>query len=242
MRKWIRKILLIICIVVFCFSAYQLASTYLRYKQVNDDNNALRDSVVVEDEAFSVDFNKLKEMNEDTVAWLNVENYDASYVVMQSSDNDYYLRRNFEEEYSFAGTLFVDYLNNSDFTDFNTIIYGHNMRDNSMLGFLREYKDQNFYNEHRYVDIYVEGKQLRYEIFSVKEVDVATTNTYYIQGDDATKQTMIDEWKTTSLYDTGVDVSVNDHILTLSTCVDNLDDQYRWVINAKLVEEIPAES
>lgn len=238
MKKWIRKILLVVCIVVFCFSAYQLFSIYMKYKKVDDANKALHKNVVVEvDDELNVDFAKLKEMNADTIAWFDVENYDASYVIMQSEDNDFYLRRNFDKEYSFAGTLFMDYLNHSDFSDFNTILYGHNMRNGSMFGWLKNYKNQEFYNEHPYIDIYIEGKKLRYQVFSVKQVAVASTNTYYIeQGSDELKQAMIDEWMNTSLYSTGVEVGVDDKILTLSTCVESLDDNYRWVVNAKLIE------
>lgn len=242
MKNFIRKILLIICIIVFCFSAYKLLEIRNKYKEVDNLNNEIYSEVVEEkteeETPFKVDFDKLKELNSDSVAWFNIDNHFASYAVVQTTDNEYYLDHGFNKEYSFAGTLFVDYQNNSDFNDFNTIIYGHNMKNNSMFGFLNDYKSQSFYNQNPYIDLYLEnGIKYRYQVFSVKEANVLDTTTYYlVSGKSETKQAMIDEMINTSLYDTGVSVSVDDKILTLSTCVDSLNDQYRFVVNAKLIE------
>lgn len=242
MKEKIRKVLLIVCIVVFCYSAFQLYSIYNKYRVVRNQNKALESEVVEKNEedasTFHVDFDKLKSMNEDTVAWINIENTELSCVVMQTPDNDFYLRRNFDKEYSFAGTLFIDCSNKPDFSDFNTIMYGHNNRGNSMFGVLRNYrKDENYHIEHPYVDIYVDHKKMRYQIFSVKEVTLDSTLTYYIvENNEELQQNMINEWISTSMYDFGVEVNTSDKILTLSTCVDTLDDAYRFVVNAKLIE------
>lgn len=214
----------------------------MKYKAVDDNNNQIRNTIITdkkeeEDIPFTVDFAKLKEMNNDAVAWLNIEDTDISYAVVQAEDNDYYLHRNLQKEYSFAGTLFTDYQNSSDFSDFNTIIYGHNMKNGSMFGKLKKYKDVNYYNEHPYIDLFIDGQKLRYQVFSARDVDVTTTKTYYnVYGQSSLKQEMIDEWLSNTLYSTGVDVQPTDKVLTLSTCVDSLDDKYRFVVNAKLIE------
>ncbi|MFQ9922780.1 MAG: class B sortase [Beduini sp.] len=240
MKKYIRRILLVVCVIVFCFSAYQLFTIFMQYKTVDDNNAQIRNTVIPEkkeDVPFTIDFAKLKEINSDAVAWLNIEDTDISYAVVQAGDNDYYLHRNLQKEDSFAGTLFADYQNSSDFSDFNTIIYGHNMKNGSMFGKLKKYKDVNYYNEHPYIDLYIEGQKLRYQVFSARDVDVASTKTYYnVYGQSGLKQEMIDEWFSTALYSTEVEVTPEDQVITLSTCVDSLDDQYRFVVNAKLIE------
>ncbi len=240
MKKYIRPILISICAIVFCFSAYKLVTIFMQYREVDTNNAHIRNMVLPkqeEDVPFTVDFAKLKEINSDAIAWLNIEDTDISYAVVQASDNDFYLHRNLQKEYSFAGTLFADYQSNSDFSDFNTIIYGHNMKNGSMFGKLKKYKDIQFYNEHPYIDLYTETQTLRYQVFCVQDVDISTTKTYYnVRGQSSLKQEMIDEWYSQSLYSTGVEVTPEDHIITLSTCVDSLDEQYRFVVNAKLVE------
>ena len=113
------------------------------------------------------------------------------------------------------------------------------MKNGSMFGTLKKYKNEDYFNEHRYIDIYQENKQLRYEIFAARDIDVEKTFTYQINTpEQLIKQQLIDEAIVQTPYQTGVEVSADDHILTLSTCVDTSNYQYRFIVNAKLVEVI----
>ena len=90
-----------------------------------------------------VDFNGLKAINPEVIGWIQIEGTSISYPIMKGKDNDYYLKHTFEGNYNAAGSIFIDYTNNSNFEDCNTIIYGHNMKNGSMFGLLRKhFKDR----------------------------------------------------------------------------------------------------
>lgn len=240
MKEKIRKIALLICILIFLFSGYQLINIFKTYRNIDETNKEIKQTVVEEtQEKFSVDFKSLNAINSDIIGWINIDGTDISYAIAHYSDNDFYLKRDIYKNSSKAGTIFTDYQNATDFSDFNTIIYGHNMKNGSMFGTLKKYKNEDYFNEHRYIDIYQENKQLRYEIFAARDIDVEKTLTYQINTpDQSLKQQLIDEAIAQTSYQTGVEVSVDDQIITLSTCVDTSNYQYRFVVNAKLVEVI----
>ena len=95
-----------------------------------------------------VDFETLWHENEDIVAWLYCEDTPIHYPIVQGDDNNYYLRRLLNGEYNINGTIFLDYRCQSDFRDFNSIVYGHHMKSSEMFGTLPNYKDQEYYDEH----------------------------------------------------------------------------------------------
>lgn len=107
-------------------------------------------------------------MNPDVVGWIYVEALNhISYPIVQGKDNETYLHQTYEGNYNFAGTLFIDYENSSDFNDCNTLVYGHNMKNGSMFGHLKKFaEDQNVYNKSKYFWILTPDKNYRYEIIS----------------------------------------------------------------------------
>ena len=145
---------LIAAIAVFCFAAYNLFHIYTEYKKGTDEYNHIEQMAVTdrapEDEELvdavsgpkppiSVDFDTLKSVNPDVVGWIYIEALDnINYPVVQGDDNETYLHTTYENNYNFAGTIFVDYENSSDFSDCNTLIYGHNMKNGSMFGNLKK--------------------------------------------------------------------------------------------------------
>lgn len=111
-----------------------------------------------------VDFESLKKVNEDIIGWIRVNALDISYPIAQSTNNDYYLHRTFERVDNFAGCIFMEYQNHSDFSDKNTIIYGHNMKNGSMFGTLRKFYEDEVYEKAPYFWIYTPDKIYRYDI------------------------------------------------------------------------------
>ena len=153
MRKLIRTIVLIVSIAVFCFSAYKLYDYYSEMKQGEDAVDELKNVAVTEvregeKAPISVDFAALKAENPDIVAWLYSADTPINYPVVQSDDNNYYLRRLTDGSYNSNGTLFVDFRDAPDFSGFNTIIYGHRMKSKAMFGTLPGYLEQEYYEEH----------------------------------------------------------------------------------------------
>lgn len=239
-KKIILTLLIIFFLVMMIISGYQLIKWYLNNKANQDIIKEIEENnLVVHDEVsdeVSVDFSKLKEINSDIVGYVEVPNTNIAYPVVQTTNNEYYLRYNLKKEYNNAGWIFMDYRNKIDGTDKNTIIYGHNMRDGSMFGSLKNILTPDWYNneENKYVSLTTELGNMKYEVFSVYQIE---KEDYYIQtsfNDNTEYESFINTITARSVKNFNVLVTVDDSILTLSTCANN--NKYRVVLHAKLVK------
>ena len=165
--------------------------------------------------------------------FLLLENYQFMMMVVILL-NIYYLKHNFNKESNSAGWIFADYKNKVDGTDKNLVIYGHNMRDDSMFGSLKNILNDDWHNEeeNKYVTFVTENDNSIYEVFSVYQV---ADEDYYITTDfkDNEFNDFIKTINSRSKFDFDVDVNENDNILTLSTCANN--NKYRVVLHAKKI-------
>lgn len=183
-----------------------------------------------------VDFESLKKVNEDIIGWIRVNALDISYPIAQSTNNDYYLHRTFERVDNFAGCIFMEYQNHSDFSDKNTIIYGHNMKNGSMFGQLKKYGKEDFYKEHPCFYLYTKDGVWQYDIFSVRVVDeLSDSYTMTFASTDAYRS-YLDQAVRKSMYDTTATADVTDSIITLSTCTSK--DTDRLIVQAVKGEQI----
>ena len=181
-----------------------------------------------------IDFTQLLSVNSDIVGWLRIRALDISYPVVQGKDNDYYLHRTFEKTDNFAGCLFVNSYNMGDFTDQNTIIYGHNMKNGSMFGKLKNFNDPEVFKKSRYFWIFTPDFIYQYRIFSASVVD-KTGLTYQISFTDDEFDQFISRAYSNSVVDhQDVTVTKEDRIVTLSTCTG--DDSTRFVVMGKLAQ------
>lgn len=245
MKKVIKIILLVICLCVFIFSAYNIYK-YLSEENANKKlNNELMEKAIIETPndnndntqenedilPISVDFSVLKQENEDIVGWLYLEDSPINYPVVQSYDNDYYLRRLVNGEYNIAGSLFMDYRNDSNLEDNNTIIYGHNMKNNTMFGSLQEYKNQNYYDNHKVMYYFTPEKNYIIELFTGYTISVES-DIYDLSVIDSSK---LEELISKSDFESNTKVTEEDKIITLSTCAYEYDGA-RYVVMGVLKE------
>lgn len=182
-----------------------------------------------------VDLKKLKEKNNDTVGWLNVNNTNINYPFVKSSDNDYYLHHSFDKSYNNAGWVFLDYRNNKNLTDKNNIIYGHHRVNNTMFTSLLNTLNQSWYTnkDNHIIRISLENENSLWQIISVYKIP---TESYYITtkfNNDNEFITFLDTISKRSIYNFNYNVNKDDIILTLSTCYD---DNTRVVVHAKLIK------
>lgn len=168
------------------------------------------------------------------------EALDISYPVVQGKDNAYYLHHLFSGESNINGSIFVDCHNQPDFTDQNTIVYGHNMKNGSMFGTLDKYQDQTLFEQHPEFYIYLPGKILKYRIFSCYAGRTGSEGYRYHFPEAEDFQIFLDTVSSYGDYDTGTELSVTDRIVTLSTCV-NSRRNYRYLVHGKLSSEIITE-
>lgn len=241
----VSNIILVIAIVVFAVSAYKLYGIFSEYNKGEKEYQKIQDLVIntdkkddTKEETFSVDFEKLLEMNSDVVGWIRFdEPSEINYPVVQGRDNEEYLKRTFEANTNKLGTLFVDVNNPGDFSGRNTFIYGHNMKNGSMFAQLLKYKDDSFYKEHPYFYIYTpDGKVRTYEIFSAGVVKDTSDSYIMDYADDAAFQTYIDYIKQQSAYPTSAEVTTASKIVSLSTCTNVRDDE-RFLVHGVMIKE-----
>ncbi|MGM9876434.1 MAG: class B sortase, partial [Bacilli bacterium] len=177
-------ILLFIFIILLLYSGRRIVIWYMNNQNNKKISDEIAEFVTVdetkEDEKYAVDFEKLKEKNSDIVAWLKVNGTNIETTVVKTTDNDYYLTHNFNKEYNSAGWIFADYKNKVDGTDKNLVIYGHNMRDDSMFGSLKWVINEDWYNneDNKYITLITENETQVYEVFSVYQIE---KEDYYIQ-------------------------------------------------------------
>lgn len=184
----------------------------------------------------NVDFSELLEQNSDTVAWLYVNNTNINYPVVQSGDNSFYLDHSFDKSYKRAGWIFADYRSNLENLEKNTVIYGHGRKDNTMFGTLDNTLNSAWYTEpeNQIIKLSTPSKNMLWQIVSIYTIPVESYYLTHTFESDKTYQKFLDTIIDRSIYNFNAKVDTNDHILTLSTCLDNSGN--RIVVHAKLLK------
>ena len=178
-----------------------------------------------------IDLGALRQVNSDVVGWMAIPGTQLSYPMVQRADNDYYLNHTWKNERNSVGAIFMECKVQGDMSDFNTIVYGHRMRNLSMFGSLRYYNDLEYLKEHPSVYVAVDGAVYRYDIYAAYEVGLQTI-TYRLDVDTPEeKEECIRFGLESSVIDTGVVPTAEDKILTLSTCTGR-GHATRWVVQA----------
>ena len=184
-----------------------------------------------------VDFTELVEQNSDTVAWLYLNNTNINYPVVQSGDNSYYLDHSFDKSYNKVGWIFADYRSNLTTLEKNTVIYGHGRKDNTMFGTLDNTLNSVWYTEpeNQIIKLSTPSKNMLWQIVSIYTIPVESYYLTHTFENDESYKKFLETIISRSIYDFNMKVDTNDHILTLSTCLDNSGN--RIVVHAKLIKE-----
>lgn len=266
MRKIKDKKLISILLIVFGLSLIVIVSAILLIKEINQysessniykdlENNVIKEKKIqssieneftnddinkIEDnfDNFFVDFDKLKEEAPNVVGWIMQENTSINYPIMQTDNNDYYLNRLYNDIQNKSGSIYMDYENSSNFNDYNTIIYGHNMNDGAMFASLLEYQKQDYYDANKTMSLLTPDAKYIVEIFGAFIADTNEAGTekspWNLKWE---KYEDYSNWLTTmqnrSLINTNVIVSSGDKIITLSTCTPT--GKNRFIVMGKLV-------
>lgn len=184
----------------------------------------------------NVDFESLLKTNNETVGWINVNNTNINYPFVQGINNTYYLNHSFDKSYNSAGWVFMDYRNNKEMNNKNTILYAHGRIDKTMFGSLYKTQYPAWYQNrsNHIIRISTPSVNMSYQIFSVYKIE---EESYYIQTDftsDSEYLEFLNTIKKRSKYDFNVVLNESDKIITLSTCAN---DKERYVVHAKLIKK-----
>lgn len=220
-----------------------LSNTQILEKEGNEDikeenyvpNNSDKYSNI---SFMSVDFKELLEKNNETVAWIKVNNTNVNYSVVQHKDNEYYLNHDFNKRYNINGWVYGDYRDDFKYFGTNTIMYAHNMTNRTMFGSLVWCLKDSWYEneENHYIKLSTPYSNTVWKIFSIYTIvpEVYYLKTYFQSNEE--HQNFLDTLKKRSIYNFNLDenLTTDDKILTLSTCTD--DGTKRIVIHAKMIK------
>ena len=201
-------------------------------EEIMEDMNANKD----EDDKLVVnaDIASLIQENPETVGWIKVNNTNIDYPVVQTIDNEYYLKHNYYLEEDSNGWVFMDYRNETDFLSDNIILYAHNRYHSGvMFGTLQNVLSYNWYTnpDNQIISLRTLYDDLNYKIFSIYKISVTTDYMRVLFADDNDRLDFYTMLKDRSIYDFGIELKGSDKIITLSTCAD---EENRYVVHAVL--------
>ena len=181
----------------------------------------------------AMDFAALQQVNSEVLGWILIPNSPVSYPLVQGSDNSKYLNTTWRGSRSSVGSIFLECQNSRGLDDFNTIIYGHRTQNRSMFGSLKDYARQEYWQSHPSIYITDENGCKTYTVFAAYEVGVKEQTYRLGCEDDTDKQEVLHFCISRSVIQTGIVPTVEDRVITLSTCT-GLGHETRWVVQAVL--------
>ena len=186
-----------------------------------------------------MDLSQLHRTNPDVLGWITIPGTQLDYPFLQGEDNQYYLQHTWQGKPSAAGSVFLECKVSPDFSHFNTIIYGHNMKNGSMFGSLQQYRTQSHYQDYPSIYVADDAGVRRYDIFAAFEAEVIG-HTYRLDLDTPEKkQVFLDYSAARSVIQTGIKPTAEDSVITLSTCT-GIGYDCRWVVQAVLAQTLTA--
>ena len=251
-----RILILVLACAVFLFSGFQIVSYFTENQSGEQLQQELIDQAVVvatepvqtahaesvppttefvERPPITVDFAVLQTQNPDIVGWIYSEGTVINYPILQGEDNQQYLRRLYDGTKSTLGSIFLDFRNLSDFSDLNSLIYGHNIRSGQMFASLSEYRDQAYYEEHPVIWLLTPDKDYRIDLLAGLVVP-SDSEVYEIYSYPEELLAGLEYVCSESTFDPGVvDLEAVERIVTLSTCSYDYNDA-RYVVIGSLKE------
>lgn len=178
------------------------------------------------------DFSSLRTINSEIYAWIVIPGTNISYPICQHSDNDYYLMHTYSMEENRIGAIFLDYRVSNDFSDYNTVIFGHRLRDQTMFSALKTYREKDTWEKNPYIFICTPDDTIRvYKIYSAFAGDPDGISYNKKIKTDSDKQKFIDYTLRCAEYKTDIEPTIDDKFITLSTCIGT-NHTHRMIIHA----------
>lgn len=238
MKKIFKVFINLILVLILIYSSFSIYTKFSSYKKASETY----DKVKSEYENYKLESKdnndqlitskSLSELNPNFKFWIKVDKTNIDYPVVQTTNNDHYLKYDFYNKPSDSGCIFMDYRNNAKSK--NIILYGHNMRNKTMFNNLLKFKAKDFFDKNNKIRVFKDNKEYIYEVFSVYTTD--SKYDYLITNFNNPNEfkNYINNIKNKSLFKSDIKVNSNDKIITLSTCSYEFDDA-RTVVHAKLL-------
>lgn len=248
----VKKILFWSCIAICLGGVSYIGYDYLNREKTNDVYKKVQKEVEKQKEesedeeekpadVIPIDFAALKETNADIYAWIDIPDTNIHYPIVQSpTDDSYYLNHTIEGVEGYPGSIYTERLNAKDFSDFNTVIYGHDMKDGTMFKDLHKYEDAEFFSQHDEIVIYTETEKKVYKVFAAIVYDDRHILYHYdnqdVEDRKAFLQSLYESRNMKNQIRSDVSVDENSHIITLSTCIGGQPEN-RFLVGAVEIDE-----
>ncbi|WP_458407240.1 class B sortase [Anaerotignum sp.] len=263
MSDKLRRALMAVLAIVFCVSAAAFGKALMEYHKGNEiyesameyveetditaasetkeektEEKEQQDTPVsnIKRSYANIDFAGMQAINADVIGWIQIMGTQVDYPLLDADDNKYYLNHTYDHRRSSYGSIFIEPRNKPDLSEDHLVIYGHNMVNKSMFGSLLNFKQQSYANNHNIITICMPGKDLTYRVFSAYTAHVDSATYRMSFSGDASFQEMISYMKENSVIYSDITPKVGDQILTLSTCTPAGARDYRFVVNAVLID------
>ena len=253
MKRIIYVILTLICAFALVFSGYQLYREYSEQQESIELYTDLAELIVMPDQETEtadstesgetvaeytgpvIDFAGLKEINDDCVAWIYIEDTVINYPIVQGSDNTYYLKHLIDGKWNSSGSIFLDSRVSGNMSDRHSIIYGHHMKNGTMFSELTKYKEQDYFDAHPTGYLITPERIYQIEFFAGYVANVKSASWELSFASDEDYEKWIQEAKKQSWFTSDVNPAVTDQVLTLSTCSYEFDNA-RYVLHGVMRE------
>ena len=257
--RWLYNILLVFFVAVFVFCIWKIASYYIQANKSKQLNNSIVEEFVTYEEEIvndessketdsapaekqykiypiptKIDFDKLLNQNSDVVGWIFNQNGVVNYPLLQGDDNNHYLTTLIDGRKNANGSIFMDAVNNKDFSDRNTIIYGHSMKTGVMFGTLLRYRNQAYFNAYPSFYLYTPEKNYRVDIFSAYESG-SDDSVFSLLSTKEEFDSFVNYAYGKSKIKSDVQINADDNIVSFVTCAYSFEDA-RFIVCGKLVE------
>lgn len=191
------------------------------------------------EEVNPIDFAYWKSVNPDVYAWISIADTNIDYPILQSeTDDSYYLEHTIDGVAGYPGSIYTEKVNAKDFSDFNTLIYGHDMKDGSMFKHLHKFEDKEFFDTHDTVKIYTETEIKTYRIYAAVIYDNRHIMYSYDNNNMADRTAFLKSLQgvagTGSFFRDGMTIDENSKLITLSTCITGQPDKRYIVVAAEV--------
>lgn len=225
-------IVLSVLLLVVLFTAYSVFDNNRVEAQADGESFASYRPSSDDDPSFA----ELQAMNPDVLGWLALYGTGVDYPLVQGKDNEEYLNTNPKGEFALSGSLFLDYRNARDFSDTSTIIFGHHMENSLMFGDLDKYGDSDFFQQHRYGNIYFNNANHGVEVCAYLVIDAHDEVVYSTMvGTSPTAQEFLGYLKEHATQWVDGELHANDHMIVLSTCGSGTNQ--RDVVVARITDQ-----
>ena len=225
---------LLVVVLLLAYAFYSLWDSQQIYQAAEKSNYAIY-KPTVENEGKT--FKELQAINPEVIAWLSVYGTNIDYPLTQGQDNMKYVNTNAEGLYSLSGSIFLDYRNNKDFTDFNSIIYGHNMDKKAMFGEIDSFSDRRIFDTHQYGNLYFDGTDHSIEFFAFVHTDAYNSEILTPNVREEERQRYLDNLLAAATHKRAVNISTDDHIVLLVSC-SSRSTNGRNILVGKVTDEI----